>query len=143
MLDYIETLYDEDTGVVTTFIQLGEVEVVGSSKCMSEDEFDKTLGENLALGRAFIKLGKTLQKNAFDEVHKRDRARRHREEKAAEAAERHREALYQWECDFAELINLQLENDIIPEQVKKGKHKKSKMKKPRGKAFQIRKDLPT
>lgn len=140
-----QTFYDEDLQVITAYVSVydefhDDFHAVGSSKCMEEDEFDYELGEQLAISRALTKLGKLMHKEAFREVHKRDEVRKNAKLAAAAAKGRQQLAKYRWECEFAELINLQLENDVVPEPVKKGKDKKSK--KPRGKAFQIRQDLP-
>ena len=148
----ITALYDVETGIITSWTKIGSVEAVGSAKCMNEDEFDTDLGTDLALGRSLQKLGKLLEKDAFREVHRRDELRKNAKLSAAVAKGRQSLAKYQWECEFAELINLKLaeestlvENDVVPEPVVTGKRKMvdgRKKQKPRKKAHQIRDDLP-
>lgn len=140
----ITTLLDKDMGIITTLSQLGPVEAVGSAKCMEEDTFDYDTGAQLAVGRSLQKLGKLLEKDAFRVVHERDRARIRRLEATENLKKRSDEARYKWECEFAELINLELqkeEHDVVPEPYPVKPAKKDK-KKPRGKAFQIRENLP-
>jgi hypothetical protein len=144
----ITTLLDEETGIITALSQLGPVEAVGSAKCMEEDTFEYDIGAQLAIGRSLQKLGKRLEKDAFREVHRRDDVRKNAILSAAVAKGRQQLAKYRWECEFAELINLELEkeeHDIVPEPYwgeKSSSSKKDKKKKPRGKAFQIRENLP-
>jgi len=119
------------------------VETAGSAKCMAEDDYDRQLGDALALGRAMQKCGKALEKAAFDEVHYRDQLKTKELEDKRLAKTKAAMARYQWECEFAELINAKLaeestlvENDVLPEPVLKAK------KKARKKAHQIREHLP-
>ncbi len=139
----ITTLLDKETGIITSLSQLGLAEAVGSAKCMGEDTFDYDIGAQLATGRSLRKLGKILETDAFREVHIRDEVRKNSKLSAAVAKGRQQLAKYQWECDFAELINAKLEeestlieNDVLPEPVLKAK------KKARKKAHQIRENLP-
>lgn len=86
---------------------------VGSSRCMTEDEYDPVLGEKLALGRALVALGRRLEKEAFKVVHDRDKARQARLEASQAALERRREATYNFLCGYAELINLKITEESI------------------------------
>lgn len=140
----ITSFYDDETGIVTVYSEIpGHVEAIGSAKCMEGDDFDSSIGTALAVGRSLQKLGKLLEKNAFNEVHRRDEEKKRARLRLSLARARREIAKFKWECDFAELINLKLaedsflvENDIIPEPVRRGK------KKARKKAHQIRENLP-
>jgi len=143
----ITTTEDPDLGVTVSYvgIHLDDlfVEAAGSAKCMEEDSFDGILGEKLALGRALQKVGKLLEKDSFAEVHRRDRIRVQQLDATENLRKRSAEARYKWECEFAQLIELELqkqaslrENDVVPEPLLKAK------KKARKKAHQIRENLP-
>jgi len=61
------------------------VETTGVSRASEPDVFDETIGTKIALGRAYIKLGRQLVKEGYKEVWKRDKARKTQEEASEKA----------------------------------------------------------
>ena len=76
----ITDFIDEDKGIVLVEVTvepscLRQVTVVASAKCDQLDTFDAEVGLDLAMGRAFRKLGKEFLNQAHSEIHRRDKVR--------------------------------------------------------------------
>lgn len=111
---WVDTRHDEESGVIVAFVHNWIKSPTGVAKCMPEDTFDPELGELFAVGRLLKQIGESLISEAYDEVHYRDDLEQRRLESAAKALEIKREKTYQFQCEFAELINAVLEQDTTP-----------------------------
>lgn len=111
---WVDTRHDEATGVTVAYVHNWVESPTGVAKCMPEDDFDPELGELFAVGRLLKQIGESLIADAYSEVHYRDELEQHRAESAAAALELKRQKTYQFQCEFAELINAVLEQDTTP-----------------------------
>ena len=111
---WVDTKHDEDSGVTVAYVHNWIKSPTGVAKCMPEDSFDEELGELFAVGRLLKKIGESLIADAYDEVHYRDELEKRRVESAERALELKREKTYQFQCEFAALINAVLEQDTLP-----------------------------
>ncbi len=110
---WVDTRHDEEGGVTVAYIHNWVKSPTGVAKCMPEDAFDPELGELFAVGRLLKQIGESLIAEAYGEVHYRDELEQRRTESAAKALELKRQKTYEFQCEFAALINAVLEQDTV------------------------------
>lgn len=84
----VTIISDPASGVTAAKVHHWGVTGVGISEQTLPDVFNITIGEELALGRAFQDLGRKLEKRGYKKVHQIERARIKKEKKAVKVASR-------------------------------------------------------
>jgi hypothetical protein len=85
----VTIISDPASGVTAAKVHHWGVTGVGISEQTLPDVFNITIGEELALGRAFQDLGRKLEKRGYKKVHQIERARIKKEKKAEKLTVKH------------------------------------------------------
>lgn len=83
-----------------------EYSATGTAKCVEPDDFDPRIGERLALGRALKRLGASLTREAYNEVHAQDMRRESQERASQQALQAKSEATESFRLEYATLIEV-------------------------------------